>query len=99
MRRLLLAAAATAALSSGVPPYAASDANCQAMWQKADINNDGTLSDAEAQRDLAMIRVRDRKLPADNRMDRAAVLDACKADAGLRLMAIPGLERPVVAAG
>jgi hypothetical protein len=63
-----------------LPAYAASDAECQDMWRKADVNNDGALSDVEAQRYLAMMRVREHKLPANSKMDQAAFLDACKAD-------------------
>src|SRR5689334_9531726 len=80
MRRLLLAVATVAAAMGGAAAYAATDAECQDMWRKADANHDGTLSDAEAQRYLAMMRVREHKLPDNGKMDRTAFLDACKAD-------------------
>ena len=79
MRRLLLVAA-LAATSAALPAYAASDADCQAMWTKADANNDGVLSDAEAMRYGAAMRVREIKLSADGKIDKAAFMDACKAD-------------------
>ena len=72
--------AALAATSAALPAYAASDADCQAMWTKADANNDGVLSDAEAMRYGAAMRVREIKLSADGKIDKAAFLDACKAD-------------------
>jgi len=50
------------------------------MWKKADVNNDGVLSDAEAQRYSAAMRVAEKKLPANGKFDRTAFLDACKAD-------------------
>ena len=79
MRRLLLVAA-LAATSAALPAYAATDAECQAMWVKADVNNDGVLSDAESLRYAAAMRVRDAKIPADGKIDKAAFLDACTAD-------------------
>jgi hypothetical protein len=79
MRRLLMVAA-FAATSAALPAYAASDADCQAMWTKADINKDGVLSDAEAMRYSAAMRVRETKLSADGKIDKGAFMDACKAD-------------------
>jgi hypothetical protein len=79
MRRLLMVAA-LAATSATLPAYAASDADCQAMWTKADVNKDGVLSDAEAMRYAAAMRVREAKLPADGKIDQASFMEACKAD-------------------
>jgi hypothetical protein len=79
MRHLILAAA-MAATSVALPAYAASDADCQAMWTKADTNKDGVLSDAEAMRYAAAMRVRDAKMPADGKLTQAAFMDACKSD-------------------
>jgi hypothetical protein len=72
--------AALAATSAALPAYAASDTDCQAMWTKADANNDGVLSDAEAMRYGAAMRVREIKLSSDGKIDNAAFMDACKAD-------------------
>ena len=58
MRKILLVAAAAAACAV-TPVYAATDAECQAMWTKADVNKDGVLSDAEAMRYAAAMRVND----------------------------------------
>jgi hypothetical protein len=71
-----------AALAAGstLPAYAATDAECQEMWKKADANNDGVLSDVEAQRYSAAMRVAEKKLPPGSKFDRTAFLDACKTD-------------------
>ncbi len=80
MRKILLAAVAAAAACAVMPVYAATDAECQAMWTKADVNKDGVLSDTESLRYAAAMRVKERKASADGRIDQAAFLDACKAD-------------------
>jgi hypothetical protein len=72
--------AALAASSATLPAYAASEADCQAMWTKADVNKDGVLSDAEAMRYAAAMRVREAKMPADGKIDQASFMEACKAD-------------------
>lgn len=79
MRKLLVAAALVATCAA-LPAYAASDAECTAMWTKADVNNDGVLTDSEAMRYSAAMRVRDAKVPADGRLTQAAFVEACKAD-------------------
>ncbi len=76
----LLVAAALAATCAALPSYAATDAECQAMWTKADVNKDGTLSDTEAMRYAAAMRVREAKMTADGKIDQATFMDACKAD-------------------
>jgi len=75
---MLVAAAAVAC--AALPAYAATEAECQAMWTKADVNKDGVLSDAESQRYAAAMRVHDQKAAVDGRLDQAAFLQACKAD-------------------
>jgi len=79
MRTILLVAAAAAACAV-TPVYAATDAECQAMWTKADVNKDGVLSDAEGMRYAAAMRVHDGNAAVDGRLDQAAFLQACKAD-------------------
>ena len=79
MRTILLVAAAAAACAV-TPVYAATDAECQAMWTKADVNKDGVLSDAEGMRYAAAMRVHDENAALDGRLDQAAFLQACKAD-------------------
>lgn len=79
MRKILLVAAAAAACAVA-PAHAATDAECQAMWTKADVNKDGVLSDAESLRYAAAMRVHDKMAAADGRIDQAGFLEACKAD-------------------
>ena len=79
MRTILLVAAA-AATCAVTPVYAATDAECQEMWTKADVNKDGVLSDAEAQRYAAAMRVHEQKAKADGQINEASFLEACKAD-------------------
>jgi len=77
----MLAVAALAATAvAAVPAFAASDADCQAMFTKADTNKDGVLSDAEATRYAAAMRVRQAKMTSDGKITKAAFMDACRAD-------------------
>lgn len=76
----LLAIAALTATCFVLPAYAASEADCEAMWKKADVNNDGTLSDSEAMRYAAAMRVHEYKMSADGKVTHANFLDACKTD-------------------
>ena len=77
-KKLLVAAALT--ICATLPAYAATDAECQAMWTKADINKDGVLTDAEAARYSAAMRVHEKKLAADGKLDQATFVEACKSD-------------------
>ena len=79
MKKLMMVAA-TAVACAALPAYAATDAECQAMWTKADVNKDGVLSDAEAMRYAAAMRVHDNKASTAARIDQASFLEACKAD-------------------
>src|SRR4029079_8310332 len=80
MRVLLCAGAALAVACAGIPAHAATDAECQAMWTKADVNKDGVLSDAEGMRYAAAMRVHDETGALDGPLDTAAFLRACQAD-------------------
>lgn len=77
----LLVVAALAATCAALPAYAATDADCQAMWTKADIDKDGTLSPAESMRYTAAMRVNEKKMAADGKLDQASFLKYCKDDA------------------
>ena len=78
--RYVLLAAAVFATGAALPAYAATDAECQAMWTKADVNKDGVLTDAESMRYAAAMRVQDKKLGADGKLDQTSFMEACKAD-------------------
>src|SRR4029434_10610291 len=62
------------------PSLAATDAECQDMWKKADTNGDGVLSDRESVRYVALMRVGNRTIAAEGRITQAEFMDACKAD-------------------
>ena len=80
MKNLLAAVTMAATALAAFPSFAASDADCQAMWTKADVNHDGVLTDAEAMRYAAAMRVRETAMPADGKLTQAAFMNACKAD-------------------
>ena len=77
MMRFLAVAAVAACFC--MPAAAMTEAECDAQWRKSDANNDGVLSDAEATRYLAALRVHNRTPPADNRISAAAFKSACTA--------------------
>jgi hypothetical protein len=79
MRTTILAGAvALACLAS--PAFAASEAECNDMFKKADTNGDGVLSDAEANRYLAMMRVGNISEPTDKRLTSANFMEHCRKD-------------------
>ena len=78
--KTILMVAVMAATSAVLPAYAATDAECQAMWTKADVNKDGVLTDAEAMRYAAAMRVHDKTLGAHGKLDQASFIEACKSD-------------------
>jgi hypothetical protein len=79
MRTSLIAGAvALACLAS--PAFAATEAECNDMFKKADTNNDGVLSDAEANRYLAMMRLGNVNEPTDKRITSATFLEHCRKD-------------------
>ena len=71
---------ASAMTWAALPAFAASEADCQAMWKKADANNDGVLSEQESLQYSAMMRVHDKTLPPDGKLTQAAFMEACKGD-------------------
>ena len=79
MRTILLVAAVVATCAT-LPAYAATDAECQTMWTKADVNKDGVLTEAESMRYAAAMRVHETKLGANGRLDQASFMEACKSD-------------------
>jgi hypothetical protein len=78
--KTMLVAAALAASCVALPAFAATDAECQAMWTKADVNKDGSLSAEESMRYSAAMRVRDKQVGADGKLDQASFMESCKAD-------------------
>ena len=78
MKKLIVATALMAVCAS-LPVYAATDAECQAEWTRADVNKDGTISDAEAARYAAALRVHDKQL-TEGKLDQTAFLQYCRDD-------------------
>ena len=76
----LIAIAALASTCLALPSYAATEAECAAMWNDIKKSNNDVLSDSESSRYAAAMRVRDYKLPADGKVTRQTFIDACKAD-------------------
>lgn len=76
----IIAIAALAAIGFAAPAWAASDAECQEMWKKADANADGVLSDAESVRYVALMRIGNKVYATEGRITQAEFMDACKAD-------------------
>ncbi|WP_395714199.1 hypothetical protein [Reyranella sp.] len=75
-----VAIAALAAVGFAAPAWAASDAECQDMWKKADANADGVLSDAESARYVALMRIGNKVYATEGKITQAEFMDACKAD-------------------
>ena len=90
MRKGMAVAIVVLATCAGLSASAASDADCKALWKKADANHDGKLSDAEAQPYFAMMRLRDHNPPPDNHLDRATFMNECKADSFIQQKADAG---------
>jgi hypothetical protein len=78
--RKFLVVAALSAICAALPAHAATDAECQAMWTKADVNKDGVLSDAEATRYAAAMRVRETRTSTDGKIKQADFMAACNSD-------------------
>jgi hypothetical protein len=54
--------------------------NVRRCGAKADVNKDGVLSDAESMRYAAAMRVHEKQLAADGKLNRASFLKYCKDD-------------------
>jgi hypothetical protein len=79
MRKSIMAGAmALACLTT--PAFAATEAECTDMFKKADVNSDGVLSDAEANRYLAIMRVGNVTEPTDKRITSATFMEHCRKD-------------------
>lgn len=72
--------AAAAGLAT-LPASAATEADCTAMWNRADADKNGSLSKEESLRYGALMRISNRPMEAGDTLSRQQFLDACKADA------------------
>src|SRR5438874_1005209 len=77
MSKLFVVAALAATCASAVPAFAATDSECQAMWTKADANNDGVLSGPESMRYAAAMRVHNAKISEKDKITKADFMTAC----------------------
>ncbi len=80
MKTTLAVTAAFAAFVLSAPSFAATDAECDTMWKSANKSGGATLTDAEAARYAAAMRVREYKWQDGAKIDRATFVAACKAD-------------------
>jgi len=69
-----------AAMGLTLPSWAATEAECQDLWKKADANSDGVLSDRESNRYVALMRVGNRTMATEGRITQSEFMDACKTD-------------------
>lgn len=77
----IFALAAVAAIVASAPAFAATDAECQDMWKKADTNSDGSVSGGEAIRYMSFMRVAGMTVATEGTITQAEFMNACKSDA------------------
>lgn len=77
----MFALAAAAVMVAGAPAFAATDAECQEMWKKADANTDGNVSGGEAIRYMSFMRVAGMTVATEGTITQTEFMNACKADA------------------
>lgn len=94
MHKSLLATVALLVLTSPLPAFAASEADCENSFKAADSNNDGILTGAEGQRYFAAMRVANKEVTGD-RLDKATFIDHCKADVFAASQAQPAAGAPL----
>ncbi len=78
MRTLALAAGVCAVLLSASPSFALTDAECATEWKKIDTKGTGFVTEAEARRYYAAMRVANKPV-ADGKLNQAAFVEQCKA--------------------
>ncbi len=77
MKHLIAIAAVGLTFAVAPAALATTDAECTAAWKTADVNADGNLTDAEASRYHAALRVAQK--PTDGPLSQAAFMEHCKA--------------------
>jgi len=77
----MIAVAAALTVFAATPAFAATDAECQAMWKKADANSDGNVSGGEAIRYMSFMRVAGMTVATEGTITQTEFMNACKADA------------------
>jgi len=83
MKKLVIATAAVLGSGIATPTYATSEIDCMVMWNKADVNESGTLEGNEAATYLDAIRKSDKKydMKTLGQLSSSEFMAACKDDA------------------
>ena len=83
MKKFVIAAAAVLTLEIAIPAHAASEIDCMVMWDKADVNKNGTLEGNEATAYLDAIRKSGKtyKMKTVDQLSSTEFMSACKDDA------------------
>jgi hypothetical protein len=83
MKKLVIATAVVSGLGIVIPANAASELDCMVMWNKADVNKNGTLKGKEATGYLDAIRKSGKKyqLKTVGQLSSTEFMAACKDDA------------------
>jgi hypothetical protein len=83
MKKLVMATAAVFGLGIETPTYAASELDCMVMWNKADVNESGTLKGNEATTYLDAIRRSGKKynMKTVGQLSSTEFMAACKDNA------------------
>jgi hypothetical protein len=82
MKKLIIAIATVSVLGTAVPARAASEIDCMVMWDKADVNKNGTLEGKEATAYLDAIRKSVKKygMKTVDQLSAAEFMAACADD-------------------
>jgi hypothetical protein len=78
MKRTLILTSLVGTVMAITPAVAMTDAECATHWTSADVNKDGVVTEAEARRFHAALRVANKPV-ADGKLTQAAYLEHCKA--------------------
>ena len=89
MKKFLVLASFGAALAATPAVAAMSEAECYTAWTKADTNSDGTITEAEAGRYFAALRVANKPI-TNGSMTRVLFLENCKDGAFITAALDPG---------
>ena len=83
MKKFVIATAAVLGLGIAVPVHAASEIDCMVMWDKADVNRNGTLEGNEATTYLDAIRKSAKRyqMKTIGELSSTEFMAACKDDA------------------
>lgn len=78
MKRYLILASLVGTALAITPAAAMTDAECAAQWTSADVDKDGIVTEAEASRFHAALRVANKSV-VDGKLTQAVFLEHCKA--------------------